>query len=293
MDLFPEKPAPRISRFAPLADRMRPNNLGDFLGQEHILREGKPLREAIVQDQLSSLILWGPPGSGKTTLAQIIAQMTGSHFIPFSAVTSGIKEIKEVIKTAEQDQRLLGTRTILFIDEIHRFNKAQQDAFLPHVEKGTIILIGATTENPSFEVIAPLLSRTRVFALGPLAETDIATILRRALTDKERGLGQVHTEVAEEALQYIVTFADGDARRALNTLEMAVLTARPDQAGVRHITLKVMGRRARRKPSSMIGRGRNTTTSSPPFTKACATATRTAPCTGWEGCSRRAKIPST
>ncbi len=247
MDLFPEKPSPRTSRFAPLADRMRPNNLGDFLGQEHILREGKPLREAIVQDQISSLILWGPPGSGKTTLAQIIAQMTGSHFIPFSAVTSGIKEIKEVIKTAEQDQRLLGTRTILFIDEIHRFNKAQQDAFLPHVEKGTIILIGATTENPSFEVIAPLLSRTRVFALNPLAETDITTILRRALTDKERGLGQVHTEVAEEALQYITTFADGDARRALNTLEMAVLTARPDQAGVRHITLKVVEEAGQKK----------------------------------------------
>jgi putative ATPase len=239
MDLFPEKPAPKTSRFAPLADRVRPRDLKEFLGQEHILGEGKPLREAILQDQVSSLILWGPPGSGKTTLAQIIAQMTGSHFIPFSAVTSGIKEIKEVIRTADDDQRLLGKRTILFIDEIHRFNKAQQDAFLPHVEKGTIILIGATTENPSFEVIAPLLSRTRVFALNPLAEADIATILRRALTDKERGLGQMKTEVAEDALQYIMNFADGDARRALNILEMAVLTTRPDQMGVRHISLKV------------------------------------------------------
>jgi len=247
MDLFPEKRAPQTSRFAPLADRMRPKNLQEFLGQEHILGEGKPLREAILQDQVSSLILWGPPGSGKTTLAQIVAQMTGSHFIPFSAVTSGIKEIREVIKTAEEHQRLFGKRTILFIDEIHRFNKAQQDAFLPHVEKGTIILIGATTENPSFEVIAPLLSRTRVFALNPLGETDIATILRRALTDKERGLGQVHTEVAEEALQYIVTFADGDARRALNTLEMAVLTARPDQAGACHITLKVVEEAGQKK----------------------------------------------
>ena len=247
MDLFPEKRAPQTSRFAPLADRMRPKNLQEFLGQEHILGEGKPLREAILQDQVSSLILWGPPGSGKTTLAQIVAQMTGSHFIPFSAVTSGIKEIREVIKTAEEHQRLFGKRTILFIDEIHRFNKAQQDAFLPHVEKGTIILIGATTENPSFEVIAPLLSRTRVFALNPLGETDIATILRRALTDKERGLGQVHTEVTEEALQYTMTFADGDARRALNTLEMAVLTARPDQAGACHITLKVVEEAGQKK----------------------------------------------
>ena len=239
MDLFPEKPAPKTSRFAPLADRMRPRVLQEFLGQEHILGEGKPLREAILRDEISSLILWGPPGSGKTTLAQIIAAMTGSHFIPFSAVTAGIKEIKEVIRDANQQQRYSGKRTILFIDEIHRFNKAQQDAFLPHVEKGSIILIGATTENPSFEVIAPLLSRTKVFPLNPLSEEDIATVLRRALSDTERGLGELKTEVAEEALRHVVALADGDARRALNTLEMAVMTTRPDPNGVRQITLKV------------------------------------------------------
>jgi len=240
MDLFPEKkPGPSPSRFAPLADRMRPKDLREFMGQEHILGEGKPLREAILRDEISSLILWGPPGSGKTTLAQIIAAMTGSHFIPFSAVTSGIKEIKEVIREANQQQRYSGKRTILFIDEIHRFNKAQQDAFLPHVEKGTIILIGATAENPSFEVIAPLLSRTKVFPLNPLSEDDISTILRRALSDEEQGLGKLKTEVTEEALRHIVALADGDARRALNTLEMAVMTTRPDQNGVRHLTLKV------------------------------------------------------
>ncbi|MDH7498876.1 MAG: replication-associated recombination protein A [candidate division NC10 bacterium] len=240
MDLFPEKkPAPSFSRHAPLADRMRPRDLKEFVGQAHILGEGKPLREAILKDEIASLILWGPPGSGKTTLAHIIAAMTGSHFIPFSAVTAGIKEIKEVIREAQQQQRYSGKRTILFIDEIHRFNKAQQDAFLPHVEKGTIILIGATTENPSFEVIAPLLSRTKVFPLNPLSEEDITTVLRRALSDAERGLGELKTEVTEEALRHIVALADGDARRALNTLEMAVMTTRPDPNGVRQITLSV------------------------------------------------------
>ena len=240
MDLFPERKPPKSPpRHAPLAERMRPKELSEFLGQEHILGKGKPLREAILQDEISSLILWGPPGSGKTTLAQIIAQMTGSHFIPFSAVTSGIKEIKEVIREADEEQRYSGKRTILFIDEIHRFNKAQQDAFLPHVEKGTIILIGATTENPSFEVIAPLLSRTKVFMLHPLSEEDLLAVLNRALADQEKGLGRIRAAVAEEALRYIAALADGDARRALNTLEMAVLTTRPDEGGVRQISLRV------------------------------------------------------
>jgi putative ATPase len=218
---------------------MRPRNLEEFRGQEHLLGEGKPLREAILRDEISSLILWGPPGSGKTTLAYLISVMTDSFFIPFSAVTAGIKEIKEVIREAQR-QRTRGKRTILFVDEIHRFNKAQQDAFLPHVEKGTIVLIGATTENPSFEVIAPLLSRTQVLPLYPLAEADMVSIIERAISDQERGLGRLRIQMDREALQHLVALADGDARRALNILEMAALTARPDREGIRHLTLKVV-----------------------------------------------------
>jgi len=240
MDLFPTQPSlPSFSPHAPLADRMRPRNLEEFRGQEHLLGEGKPLREAILRDEISSLILWGPPGSGKTTLAYLISVMTDSFFIPFSAVTAGIKEIKEVIREAQR-QRTRGKRTILFVDEIHRFNKAQQDAFLPHVEKGTIVLIGATTENPSFEVIAPLLSRTQVLPLYPLAEADMVSIIERAISDQERGLGRLRIQMDREALQHLVALADGDARRALNILEMAALTARPDREGIRHLTLKVV-----------------------------------------------------
>jgi len=240
MDLFPTQPSlPSFSPHAPLADRMRPRNLEEFRGQEHLLGEGKPLREAILRDEISSLILWGPPGSGKTTLAYLISVMTDSFFIPFSAVTAGIKEIKEVIREAQR-QRTRGKRTILFVDEIHRFNKAQQDAFLPHVEKGTIVLIGATTENPSFEVIAPLLSRTQVLPLYPLAEADMVSIIERAISDQERGLGRLRIQMDREALQHLVALADGDARRALNILQMAALTARPDREGIRHLTLKVV-----------------------------------------------------
>jgi putative ATPase len=222
-------------REAPLADRMRPRKLEEFLGQDHILGHGKILRQSIDSDHLPSMILWGPPGSGKTTLALIIARTTGSNFLAFSAVLAGVKEIREVIKEAEEEWKHTKKRTILFVDEIHRFNKAQQDAFLPHVENGTIILIGATTENPSFEVISPLLSRSKVFTLNPLAEKEIKMILKRALEDKERGLGNYPAVVELEVMEGICRLANGDARAGLNTLEMVILTTPPNESGVRII----------------------------------------------------------
>jgi len=206
---------------APLASRLRPEKLSEVLGQRHLLGEGKVLQRLIERDQISSMIFWGPPGVGKTTLARVIAQTTRSRFIDFSAVNSGIKEIKEVMGKAEAT-RALGERTILFVDEIHRFNKAQQDAFLPYVEKGSIILIGATTENPSFEVNAALLSRCKVFVLKALTMEEVVALLRRALTDP-RGFGRQNIEISDDMLRMIAAFADGDARTALNTLEMVVL----------------------------------------------------------------------
>ena len=207
-------------RTRPLADRMRPRTLEEFVGQEHLIGPGKPLRVQIERDDTGSLIFWGPPGTGKTTLAKIIAHMTKAEFIEFSAVLAGIKEIKQVMADAER-ARQYGTRTIVFIDEIHRFNKAQQDAFLPHVEKGNIRLIGATTENPSFEINGALLSRTRVYVLQPLTEDQIVQLLQRALTDEERGLGSMHIQAADEVLKKIASYTSGDARSAYNVLEVA------------------------------------------------------------------------
>ncbi len=205
----------------PLAARLRPHNLEEFCGQKHLLGEGKVLRRLIESDQVSSMIFWGPPGVGKTTLARIIANRTKANFIDFSAVTSGIKEIKQVMEQAEKSRRF-GEKTILFVDEIHRFNKAQQDAFLPFVEKGSIILIGATTENPSFEVNGALLSRCKVFVLQALKTEELVGLLTRAVTD-ERGFGKQKIEISEECLRTVADFANGDARSALSTLEMAVL----------------------------------------------------------------------
>src|SRR5580658_784423 len=216
--LEPEENSSAADR--PLAERMRPRTLEEFIGQEALLGPGKPLRTQIERDEIGSMILWGPPGCGKTTLARLIARMTRSEFVAFSAVLTGIKEIKEVMAAAEHTRRA-GRRTIVFIDEVHRFNKAQQDAFLPHVEAGTITLIGATTENPSFEVIAPLLSRTRVYTLQALTSEEIIGLLRRALSDEERGLGAESLDVPEAVLERIALFADGDARAAYNTLEAA------------------------------------------------------------------------
>ena len=259
----------------PLAARLRPQTLEEFVGQTHLLGEGKVLRRLIESDQISSMIFWGPPGVGKTTLARIIANRTRAEFIDFSAVTSGIKEIREVMRQAEENRRF-GARTIVFVDEIHRFNKAQQDAFLPFVEKGSIVLIGATTENPSFEVNSALLSRCKVFVLQPLSVEELTALLTRAVTDA-RGFGQQKIRMAEDVLPLIANFANGDARTALSTLEMVVLNGETEGDTVT-VSREILEQCISKK--SLL------------FTNPCAILTRTRRSIGWPGCWRRGRIPS-
>jgi putative ATPase len=246
MSLFSPRPASSADADVPaanqpLAERMRPRTLDEFIGQERLLGPGKPLRLQIESDNIGSMLFWGPPGCGKTTLARVIARITHAEFVAFSAVLAGIKEIKDVMAAAEYKARS-GYRTIVFVDEVHRFNKAQQDAFLPHVEAGHITFIGATTENPSFEVISPLLSRTKVYVLEPLATPQVVQLLRRALADKERGLpavasvGKEGIEISDDILFRVASFANGDARAAYNTLELAVKSTRPKKNAPRIIT---------------------------------------------------------
>lgn len=247
-DLFDSEPSGVPDGLGPLAERMRPQTLQDFAGQRHLMDEGKVLRDTIEKGHIYSMILWGPPGTGKTTLARIVAHASNCHFISFSAVLSGVREIRGVVEEARRRRKVHGQKTVLFVDEIHRFNKAQQDAFLPHVEKGTVILLGATTENPSFEVISPLLSRSKVFVLEPLEKADILGILRRALSDQEKGLAELKVDASDEILESVAAFANGDARIALNAIETAVELTPPNAKGRRflteHIVKEVLGKKS-------------------------------------------------
>ena len=237
MTLFEHQSQRELERKAPLAARMRPRTFGDFVGQEHVVGPGSVLRRSIESDQLPSIILWGPPGTGKTTLATIIAAVTRSHFSRVSAVASGVADLRRIVAEARERLGMHGRRTILFVDEIHRFNKAQQDVILPYVEDGTVTLIGATTENPSFEVVSPLLSRSRVFALQPLTEEQVEQIARQAIADEERGLGSLRPRLDSDAMKALATLSNGDARVALNALELATSATPPDAEGVRRIDM--------------------------------------------------------
>jgi putative ATPase len=224
----------------PLAARMRPRSLAEFVGQEHLVGEGRVLRKCIESDQLPSMILWGPPGSGKTTLAYGIANVTKSHFSPLSAVSAGVADLRRIVDEARRRRKLSGQRTVMFIDEIHRFNKTQQDAILPYVENGVVILIGATTENPSFEVISALLSRCRVFTLNSLTDEEVRLIVERAIKDEDRGLGKLKAELPEDALAHLVVMSNGDARVALNALEMATQATASEAGGYRRLSLETI-----------------------------------------------------
>ncbi|MFC2005274.1 replication-associated recombination protein A [Chloroflexota bacterium] len=237
MDMFEQKAEEQKGRDAPLATRMRPATFHEFVGQEHVAGEGRVLRKAIEAGRLPSIVLWGPPGSGKTTLAFVISNTTDSHFSPVSAVSAGVADLRRIIEEAKERRKIYQQTTILFIDEIHRFNKSQQDAILPFVEDGTVTLIGATTENPSFEVTSPLLSRCQVFTLNSLVEDEIRVIILRALRDRLKGLGALNVELVPDAVDHLITMSKGDARIALNALEMASLSTPPDAQGKRRISL--------------------------------------------------------
>ncbi len=240
LDMFEQRDQEQQLQNAPLATRMRPNSLHTFVGQEHVIGKGRILRRAIEADRIPSMIFWGPPGCGKTTLAFIIANSTGAHFAPISAVSASVNDLRKIVQQAAERRKVHIQKTILFIDEIHRFNKTQQDAVLPYVEDGTVILIGATTENPSFEVTSPLLSRSRVLPLKPLAEDEIKILIHRALKDKFQGIGELNAEMAPDAIGHLIGMANHDARVALNTLETAAQNTPPNAEGIRLITLSVI-----------------------------------------------------
>lgn len=250
MDLFDIQREKKMKKDSPLADRLKPKKLEDYVGQEHILGKGRLLWRAIIADRITSLILYGPPGTGKTSLAKIIASTTKSNFVQLNAVTSGIKEVKEVVEQAKNVLGMYNKKTILFLDEIHRFNKAQQDALLPFVENGTLVLIGATTENPYFQVNSALLSRSMLFELKPLNEREIKQIIRRAVKDKGAGLGMLDIDLKEDALEFLCNVCNGDARVALNALELSVLTTERGENGNIEITLKIMEECLQKKPIS-------------------------------------------
>jgi len=240
MDMFEQKAEEQKGQQAPLATRMRPASFHEFVGQSHVIGEGRVLRKAIEADRVPSIVLWGPPGSGKTTLAYVIASSTDSHFSMVSAVNAGVADLRRIIEESQERHRIYHQKTILFIDEIHRFNKAQQDAILPYIEDGTVTLIGATTENPSFEVTSPLLSRCQVFTLNSLVDDEIRVIILRALRDKLKGLGALNVELVPDAVDHLITMSKGDARIALNALEMASLSTPPDAKGKRNISLSTI-----------------------------------------------------
>jgi putative ATPase len=281
---------PAADSVQPLAARMRPGTLDEIVGQEHLLGPGRALRRSVESDHVASMILWGPPGSGKTTLAAVIARMTRARFVALSAVTAGVADLRRVVEDAEKLLRATGRRTILFIDEIHRFNKAQQDAILPHVERGTVTLIGATTENPSFEVNAALLSRARVFTLRALGDDEVLLVLRRALADTEHGLGDQAIAATDEALAYLASFANGDARSALNALELAAAVAAsgPD-GGARTIDLPTVEDAVQRRALLYDKAGEEHYN----IISALHKSLRGSDPTGWRACWSQARIRST
>ena len=284
MDLFDYMGAQNREKESPLASRLRPETLDEVVGQQHIIGKDKLLYRAIKADKIRSVIFYGPPGTGKTTLARVIANTTSASFTQINATSAGKKDMEAVVEQAKQLQGMYGRRTILFIDEIHRFNKGQQDYLLPYVEDGTIILIGATTENPYFEVNGALLSRSVIFELKPLGREDIKTLIRRALTDEKKGMGAYHAAIDDDALEFLADMADGDARAALTAVELGVLTTEPGADGIIHITLPVASECIQRKVVKYDKSGIIIMIPSPLLSRACGALTQTRRSTIWPGC---------